>query len=130
MLLYQGSKFVKGNKFKDDKNNVLTFEKNTKDGRLFVMENGVRAALTESQIEKLELIEGKALGRGLEDLKQDLNLDSAGEGMKALFGSEPLNLDSGEKTVKEILSNMVFDSNDELREFVNRIVDEIIVERK
>jgi len=55
MLLYLGSKLVKGNKFKDKKGNILIFEKATKNGKIFSTEKG-KVALTESYINKLELI--------------------------------------------------------------------------
>lgn len=59
MLLYQGSEFVRGNKFKDSKGNVLTFEKNTKDGKLFSTADGHKVALTEGQVAKLKLTDEK-----------------------------------------------------------------------
>lgn len=52
MILYQGSKFVKYNKFKDSKGNELVFEKNTKNGKLFSTKKGY-VTLTESQANKL-----------------------------------------------------------------------------
>ena len=55
MLLYQGSKFVKYNEFKDSKGNKLIFEKNTKNGKLFKTSKGY-ITLTESQANKLTLI--------------------------------------------------------------------------
>lgn len=54
MLLYRGSQFVKGNAFKDAKNNKLVFEKNTKNGKLFKSDKGF-VTLTESQANKLKL---------------------------------------------------------------------------
>ncbi len=59
MLLYQGSEYVRGNKFKDSKGNILTFEKNTKNGKLFSDESGHKIGLTESQVSKLELTDEK-----------------------------------------------------------------------
>lgn len=59
MLLYQGSEFVRGNKFKDSKGNVLTFEKNTKDGKLFSTKDGKKLGLTEGQVSKLKLTDEK-----------------------------------------------------------------------
>lgn len=59
MLLYQGSEFVRGNKFKDSKGNILTFEKNTKGGKLFSTKDGNRLALTENQVSKLKLTDEK-----------------------------------------------------------------------
>lgn len=53
MILYQGSKFVKYNKFKDSKGNELVFEKNTKNGKLFSTKNGY-VTLTEAQANKLK----------------------------------------------------------------------------
>ena len=58
MLLYRGSQFVKGNTFKDIKNNKLVFEKNTKNGKLFKSDKGY-VTLTESQTSKLVLCEKK-----------------------------------------------------------------------
>lgn len=55
MILYQGSKFVRYNKFKDNNGNELIFEKNTKNGKLFKSKNGY-VTLTESQANKLTLI--------------------------------------------------------------------------
>lgn len=51
-VLYQGSNFVKFNKFRDSKGNVLTFVKNTKNGKLFSTDNGY-VTLTEAQASKL-----------------------------------------------------------------------------
>lgn len=59
MLLYQGSEFVRGNKFKDNKGNILTFEKNTKDGKLFSTKDGKKIGLTEGQVSKLKLTDEK-----------------------------------------------------------------------
>ncbi len=56
MLLYNGSKFVKGNVFEDPQGNKFIFYKNTENGKLFTMENGVRVGLTESQVNKLKLL--------------------------------------------------------------------------
>lgn len=53
MLLYQGSKFVKYNEFKDSKGNKLIFEKNTKNGKLFKTAKGY-VTLTESQAKNLK----------------------------------------------------------------------------
>ncbi len=130
MLLYQGSRYVRGNKFKDNNGTILTFEKNTKDGRLFSTESGIRVGLTESQVKKLKLVERKALGKGLEDLMKDNSKEQKGQGLKALFNGGPLNLDSDGKAAKRALSKLVFDSDDEFRAFVNKLVDEIIAERK
>lgn len=56
MLLYYGSKFVKGNVFVDPIGAKLTFDKNTKKGKIFVSEKGIRMCLTESQVNKLKLL--------------------------------------------------------------------------
>lgn len=56
MLLYNGSKFVKGNVFVDPIGAKLTFDKNTKKCKLFVMENGSKVGLTEGQVSKLKLL--------------------------------------------------------------------------
>ncbi len=53
MILYQGSKFVRYNKFKDNKGNELIFEKNTKNGKLFKTNKGY-VTLTESQAKNLK----------------------------------------------------------------------------
>lgn len=53
-VYYQGSNFVKLNEFKDSKGNVLTFVKNTKNGKLFSTGSGY-VTLTESQASKLFL---------------------------------------------------------------------------
>lgn len=53
-VYYQGSNFVKLNEFKDSKGNVLTFIKNTKNGKLFSTNSGY-VTLTESQASKLIL---------------------------------------------------------------------------
>lgn len=52
MILYQGSRYVRYNKFKDAKGNELIFEKNTKNGKLFKTAKGY-ITLTESQANKL-----------------------------------------------------------------------------
>lgn len=136
MLLYQGSQFVKGNKFKDNNGAILTFEKNTKSGRLFVMENGTRIGLTESQVSKLKLLERKALGRGLDDAIKNHSTDQlTNAGLKDIFdnnsnkNNDKSNSKSDRETIKDLLSKMTFDSDEQFREFVNKIVDEIIAER-
>ena len=78
MILYQGSQFVKGNKFKDTKGNILVFEKNTKDGRLFSTPTGSKIGLTESQVSKLVLAERKALHKEA-DLLKEASYDSKGD---------------------------------------------------
>lgn len=55
MLLYNGSRYVKGNIFLDSKGNKLTFDKNTKKGKIFVTEQGIKIGLTENQVKKLKL---------------------------------------------------------------------------
>lgn len=54
MILYNGSKYVKGNVFLDSKDNKLTFDKNTKKGKIFITEKGIRIGLTENQVKKLK----------------------------------------------------------------------------
>ena len=58
MVLYQGSKFVRYNKFIDQKGNELVFEKNTKNGKLFKTAKGF-VTLTENQANKLVLLKEK-----------------------------------------------------------------------
>lgn len=55
MVLYQGSHYVRYNQFKDSKGNVLIFEKNTKNGKLFSTKNGY-VTLTEAQANRLKPI--------------------------------------------------------------------------
>lgn len=55
MILYQGSKFVRYNRFRDSKGNELIFEKNTKNGKLFSTGKSY-VTLTESQANKLQLV--------------------------------------------------------------------------
>ena len=38
----------------DSKGNKLTFDKNTKKGKIFITEKGVRIGLTENQVKKLK----------------------------------------------------------------------------
>ena len=45
------------------------------------------------------------------------------------FLAEELNLDQYGKAAKRAIKNLVLDSDEELKEFVNAIVDEIIAER-
>ena len=66
MLLYNGSKFVKGNVFEDPRGNKFTFYKNTKNGKLFTMENGIRVGLTESQVNKLKLLNEDTIAKKIE----------------------------------------------------------------
>lgn len=66
MLLYNGSKFVKGNVFEDPRGNKFTFYKNTKNGKLFTMENGVRVGLTEGQVNKLKLLNEDTITKKIE----------------------------------------------------------------
>lgn len=54
---------------------------------------------------------------------EDVNLEHLKE------PKESLNLDSDSKRLKKLISQLVFDSDDEMREFVNAIVDEVIEER-
>lgn len=54
MLLYNGSRYVKGNVFLDSRGNKLTFDKNTEKGKIFITEKGVRIGLTENQVKKLK----------------------------------------------------------------------------
>ena len=54
MLLYNGSRYVKGNVFLDSRGNKLTFDKNTKKDKIFITEKGVRICLTENQVKKLK----------------------------------------------------------------------------
>lgn len=74
MLLYQGSEFVRGNKFKDSKGNILTFEKNTKDGKLFSTKGGQKVGLTEKQVAKLKLTDEKVRKALKESKKLDEKL--------------------------------------------------------
>lgn len=57
-VLYQGSNFVKFNEFKDSKGNILTFVKNTKNGKLFSTDKGY-VTLTESQANSLTVNKNK-----------------------------------------------------------------------
>lgn len=66
MLLYNGSKFVKGNVFEDPRGNKFTFYKNTKNGKLFTMENGIRVGLTEGQVNKLKLLNEDTITKKIE----------------------------------------------------------------
>lgn len=56
MLLYQGTPYIKGNVFVDPIGAKLTFDKNTKKGKIFVSEKGIRMCLTENQINRLKLL--------------------------------------------------------------------------
>lgn len=55
MILYQGSRYVRYNKFKDSKGNEFIFEKNTKNGKLFKTNKGY-VTLTEAQANKLKAV--------------------------------------------------------------------------
>ena len=103
MLLYQGSQYVRGNRFKDKKGNILTFEKNTKDGKLFVTSSGSKLGLTEGQVAKLELLETKFTEDESKDVKN------------ALWD----NLNSMRPLVKDILDSAT--SKEELDDFVETI---------
>lgn len=124
MLLYQGSVFVRGNRFEDRKGAILTFEKNTKNGKLFSTEDGKKIGLTEGQVLKLKLVE-KRLGKGLDDIKKDTDKMSK-DGIDSLFTD---NKDDSKEAIKKILNGMNFDSDEKLREFVNKIVDEVTGEK-
>ena len=54
MILYNGSKHVKGNVFLDSKDNKITFDKNTKKGKIFITEKRVRIGLIQNQVKKLK----------------------------------------------------------------------------
>lgn len=102
MLLYQGSEFVRGNKFKDSKGNVLTFEKNTKDGKLFSTADGHKVALTESQVAKLKLTDEKTR-KAIKEVKKInegelLNYDALGMKDYMVFYDSYANLGREEDT--------------------------------
>lgn len=102
MLLYQGSEFVRGNKFKDSKGNVLTFEKNTKDGKLFSTVDGHKVALTESQVAKLKLTDEKTR-KAIKEVKKInegelLNYDALGMKDYMVFYDSYANLGREEDT--------------------------------
>lgn len=69
MLLYNGSRYVKGNVFLDSKGNKLTFDKNTKKGKVFITESGVRIGLTENQVSRLKLLKEDIYKDDYEDFK-------------------------------------------------------------
>lgn len=55
-LLYRGTPYFKGNVFVDNKGAKLTFDKNTKKGKIFITEKGIKVGLTESQVSKLKVL--------------------------------------------------------------------------
>lgn len=69
MLLYNGSRYVKGNVFLDSKGNKLTFDRNTKKGKIFITEKGVRIGLTENQVSRLKILKEDTYKSDYEDFK-------------------------------------------------------------
>lgn len=66
-----------------------------------------------------------------EEFKDQLDFDPD---FVAMYGDdeydESLNLDSYGKALKRAIKNLTLDSDEELRDFVNKVVDEVIAERK
>lgn len=78
-ILYQGSQFFKGNVFVDPKGNKLIFEKNTKNGKLFKTDNNHLIGLTESQVNKLKLLDEEKEDTLDIDLRKERVLFLSGE---------------------------------------------------
>lgn len=84
MLLYNGSRFVKGNVFLDSKGNKLTFDKNTKKGKIFITEDGIKVGLTENQVSKLKLLKEDIYKSDYENFKVigiDIKFDGLEDGL-------------------------------------------------